>query len=426
MSSLCPALGSDASGRDEWNQVFQPEQPVAGVRDGREIDRVLGIRQVGEVGRRVAVGGLEARAGPGRAASGIGLEPSRPAAGRRAIAEGRLEYTAWVRMNLLPAFPALAILTALGGPAGAQAPKHVRLDYQRQEGAAICPDASAIQAGVAARLGYEPFRDDAEDQLRATIRQNGSLLEARIEMTDARGNVTAERRLVSRRRDCGELASSVALAISIAIDPMGQVHAPSASDPASPPPPLTSPAQAPPQTSTRVSAQASPSPEPSLPVSERLALALVGGLGSAPSPSLGIQISGALRRGPFSLALDLRADLPASSSLQVGEASSSLYLASLAPCLHYRAAAACALASAGAQRVAGHNLIDSRSATDPYLAFGARLAADFPVSARLLVALHGDASIPVTRVSLLVDDAAVWKTPVLVFALGLGVAVIFP
>jgi hypothetical protein len=323
--------------------------------------------------------------------------------------------------------PALA--AALVGSAFAHAPKYVRFNYERQEGAAACPDASALQTGVAARLGYDPFRELAEDRLHATIRSAGSMLEARIEMMDAQGNLMAERKLVSRQRDCSELASSIELAISIAIDPMGKAQASPPSDTGSPPsiPTVPEPAHKPdPPAPVAASTPTGPSESTSPPMTGRLALALVGGFRSAPSPSVGMAIGAALRRGSVSLGLDARADLPAASSLRVGEVSSSLYLASLMPCAHYRVAAGCVLAAAGAQHVAGHNLVDARSATAPYLAFGARLGADLPLSPHMALTFYGDLIAPVTHMSLLVGSSTVWKTPALAFALGLGVAAIIP
>ena len=134
---------------------------------------------------------------------------------------GRLGYTPAVQPRALFQCHAVAILLGAGVPAYAEVPRQVQLDYERQDGAAACPDATTIRAGVAARLGYEPFAEQAEDHLRATIRQSGHTLEALIEMRDSQGHLKAERRLFSRQRDCSELASSVELAISIAIDPMG-------------------------------------------------------------------------------------------------------------------------------------------------------------------------------------------------------------
>ena len=124
-----------------------------------------------------------------------------------------------MRVYLLSVCQVAALALCLTGSAVAQVPRQVRFEYARQDGAGACPDLATIQAGVAARLGYEPFSDRGSDLVRATIHQAGRGLEAHIEMIDPGGGLKAERRLVSHQRDCAELASSVELSISIAIDP---------------------------------------------------------------------------------------------------------------------------------------------------------------------------------------------------------------
>ena len=326
-----------------------------------------------------------------------------------------------------------AMFLCFAGSASAQPLRQVRFEYARQDGAEVCADLATLQAGVAARLGYEPFSDQAEDLVQVTIQQSGHGLEARIEMTDAKGSPKAERRLVSRQRDCAELASSVELAVSIAIDPFRL--------PASPPsqasgervlgqaePQGASPDQVAAQSrsanrSTIVSAADS---KPGRPLSERVEVGVVGGLGAAPSRTLGVAVGASLLGGDLSLGLEARADLPASTSLRVGEASTALLVASLVPCVHFRMVATCALITAGALRAAGHGLVDARQVTLPYAALGARLAVEIPFTARLSLALHGDLTTPLVKTELQVDDGAVWTAPILSVALGLGMAATFP
>ncbi len=291
----------------------------------------------------------------------------------------------------------------LAGPAFAQAPRKVRFEYARQDGATACPDLATVQAGVAARLGYEPFDDLADDLVRATIHSSGHGLEARIEMADAKGGPKAERRLVSFQRDCAELASAVELAVSIAIDPFRRA-----------------------QPAVRLTDQPASPSKPGRPLSGRAEAGIVGGLGTAPSRTIGVAAGAAIRGGDLSLGIEGRADLPASTSLRVGEASASLLVASLVPCAHFRMVATCALATAGALRAAGHGLVDARKVTLPYVALGARLAVAIPLTTRLSVALHGDLTTPLTETQLQVDGATVWTSPILSLALGIGVAATFP
>jgi len=333
-----------------------------------------------------------------------------------------------VLSQALPAGLALAILLFTGAVSVADAPRVVRLAFERQEGATGCPEETAIRAGVAARLGYEPFREKAADLVRVSIRPAGRGLEARIELVDGRGQVQATRRLTSRDRGCGELASSVELAVAIAVDPMGSPMGPpmgphpsgeaavSRPRPGAASPPAAAVASAPP------SRPADEGP----PLSWRAQVGLIGGWGSAPSLGVGLTFGGALEGQGWSVGLEGRADLPASKSLRAGEASAGLLVASLVPCLRFGVASACVLATGGARQVAGDGLESARHATAAYLAFGGRLAAALPISRKLALALHGDVTAPVTRIRLEVDDDVVWTSPTLVVALGLGLAVVLP
>ena len=325
----------------------------------------------------------------------------------------------------------MASLLTLGLVASASAyadpPRLVRLEYERQAGATACPDDAAIRAGVAARLGYEPFSDRADERLRATIRPAGNALEARIELRDAQDRVKAERRLVSRNHDCAELASSIELAIAIAIDPVGSAP-PRAGADGSAPTTTGNAEQGESRHDMGVPAEppAASAGEVTAPLALLLEAALLGGMGSAPSASLGLRAGAALRREALSLGVEARADLPASSSLRAGEASASLLVASVVPCVHVRGAAACALVTGGVLRVAGTGLVDQRHATLPYLGFGARLAYALPITERAAVLFQGDVTAPVTRTKLTVSDSVVWTSDAAAFTLGVGVACRFP
>ena len=329
----------------------------------------------------------------------------------------------------------LATFTScLIGSALAQTSRQVRFEYVRRDGAMACPDPVTIQAGVAARLGYEPFHERGGELVRATIHQAGRGLEARIEMLDESGRLKAERKLSSSERDCSELASSVELAISIAIDPFrlnaalavpGTLNPSAESASTSDKGPGEGIAQASSQTSARKESVASPATHP---LSAQVEAGLLGALGAAPAGALGFAASAGIRGGDLSLAAEGRVDLPASTSLRVSgtSASTSLWVASLLPCAHFRMLATCAEVSAGALRAAGHGLVDSRTVTLPYVAVGARLAAAIPLTPRLSLALYGDLTTPLIEARVEVDHAVVWTSPILAFVLGVGLAAHFP
>jgi hypothetical protein len=331
-----------------------------------------------------------------------------------------------VLRSALPFGLALAIAWPARSPA--EVPRSVQLEYERGAEVAFCPDATAIRTGVAARLGYDPFQAQAEDRVHAAIRQVGRLLEARIELVDGHGQLKAQRRLVSHQHDCTELASSVELAIAIAIDPVVSAQKHSEQRPASPvkasgdtdgATARTGLARV--ETSSPVTAAADNHPRV-----KRLDIGLLVGLGAAPSANLGLRAGAALQGHVASLGLEARADLPAAKALRVGEVSSHLLVASLVPCAHVGMAAGCFLITAGVQRVAGDGLVHARQATVPYFGLGVRLGLALPIGARTDLAFHGDATAPLTNIKLKVDDTVVWTSPTIAVALGVGLAHRFP
>ena len=132
------------------------------------------------------------------------------------------------------------------------------------------------------------------------------------------------------------------------------------------------------------------------------------------------------RRADLSIDVEGRADLPASVPLEVGKVSTSLLVASLVPCIHWRFVAGCGLVTGGALRAAGHGLVDSRQVVDPYVALGARVALEVPVGGKLNLTAHADASAPLITTELRVGGEELWTTPPVSFLVGLGLGVAFP
>jgi len=332
---------------------------------------------------------------------------------------------------------AVTAFVGFAPPLAAQQQASVRLDYERKEGASTCPEAAAVASSVAERLGYEPFDAAARDTVKVRVVKADRGLQARLELVGVDGKPKAERVLSSRRSDCGDLAATMALAIAIAIDPFRANAPPPVNDTRPPPEPIIVPEKAPrekepaPVPSVVVAAPPPPSPPPAIepartPVTARAAIGMVGGIGAAPVRNLGLTVAVGVRREALTIDLEGRADLPASIPLEVGDVSTSLLVASLVPCVHWRMIAGCAVVTAGALRAAGHGLVDSRQVTDPYLALGARLAAEVRMTGKLYLVAHADASAPMITTELRVGGEELWTTPPLSFLAGLGLGVSFP
>ena len=72
--------------------------------------------------------------------------------------------------------------TLLAAPgASAQTSPTAVLRYERGADAAQCPDVQGLRDTVAARLGYDPFRDAAPTTVRASITRHRRRLRGRVE-----------------------------------------------------------------------------------------------------------------------------------------------------------------------------------------------------------------------------------------------------
>jgi len=302
-----------------------------------------------------------------------------------------------------------------------------RFEYERPDGLDGCPDSDVIESGVSARLGYEPFDQQAKATVRALVRPSGSELEGRIQMRDESGRLTAERRLTSRDRNCAELSAAMALTISIAIDPFRGASLPPPPPPSQPPDvPVSAPSPVVTVVAPPPNAAPSTLPPTALPLRTEFDLGLTEGVGSAPARSTGVSVAGSLRRANLSLGLEGRVDLPSTVPALTGEIRASLLVASLVPCLHLRGIGFCALGTAGAFRAAGQGLVDERQVTIPYFSIGARLRYAFPLGGRWTLLAHADLSAPFGETVLRVGGEPIWRSPSLAGALGLRLGVTFP
>jgi hypothetical protein len=329
---------------------------------------------------------------------------------------------------------ALQIALASVTPARAAPPaRTARLTYTRGAGASDCPDIDVIRAGVAARLGYEPFDDSAASLVSATVSRTGHVLEARIEIAGADGKPTAERKLASRQHDCVELASAMELAISIAIDPLAGGR-PRSEAPA-PPPPAPPPAPAPPPPQVIVIREpappAPPPPAPRVPTVFQVRLGGLGAVGSAPAAAAGGTLQASVRRGSFSLGLEGRGDLASTTTFifngaPVGDMQTSLLMGALVPCAFRGLFEGCALLSAGEVRASARGLAMPQQATAPFLAVGARVGLEIPLGSILSAGAHADVLAPITETVLRVSGQPVWTSPAISGAFGATIGARFP
>src|SRR5688572_9243085 len=186
-----------------------------------------------------------------------------------------------------------------------------RLTYARGTGAEGCPEEPTVRQAVAARLGYDPFFAAADKTIVARILRHREELRATVELVDDGGMVRGVREFKTRAGQCDELVATMALAISIAIDPTNPgILAGTQKAHLEPPPPKPASLDRPkaPTPQDPPSAPAQPAevdvpekPDPAGTSELRAGLALVAAVGTAPSATPGLGISAGVRRAFLSL-----------------------------------------------------------------------------------------------------------------------------
>ncbi len=320
--------------------------------------------------------------------------------------------------------PAVLVwVLALAGVASASQPvTRTRLDYARTPAAASCPDEGAMRRSVAERLGYDPFHDEGGRTLRARV-DRPSEWAVEIRLLDPEGVLIGERQLSSPGNDCAELASSTALAIAIALDPLVLARptpppAPVAQQPEPLPPPL--------RVVTAVEHRAAPvepdAPAPARPGDPRLQLGFMalGALGTAPSATLGGTLVAGARFGGLYLGAEVRADIPGSKAVGRGSVQAGQVVGGAVVCGQTGWVGACGIVSGGVLRSQSWDVLAATTAETPWVTVGPRAFLDLPFGPTVRLRLQADLVVPVTRTTLVVGHVEVWQSPIVAFSGGAG------
>ncbi len=313
----------------------------------------------------------------------------------------------------------------------------VRLSYQRGPGAEACPDEAAVREAVLARLGYDPFDDTAPRRLRASVGRSGHRdgpLVARIELRDAAGALQGERDLRGAGSDCTELATAMAIAISLGIDPLSAAEPHASPTPVTPTIPVTRITVTEEPTvrheeASGVRVAPTPPPEPRRappdapagpPLHARFAVGGVVSWGISPAvPAVGGTVDAGIRRGAWSLDVEGAGDWAATATDGASGVKSSLVLASLAPCVHVWIGVGCALGGMGSLYATGV-VRAPESAHALFADAGVRLGVEVPFARRFFARAHADGLATLTHVTYHLDGQTAWSTPPLSLSLGLA------
>ncbi len=290
-----------------------------------------------------------------------------------------------------------------------EAPRAVRLDYIRGPGAEPCPPAEVFRDALGARMRFDPFDPNATARLVVTVVREGRRFRGAAEIRHE-GSVRGWFDALGPSADCNALMDALAVSVAVELDK-------SSSTPPSP-------------------GEGSPPKEPTKgqPTSPprsflvRLGAAASLSVGSAPGVAFGVTADAGLRWSWASVALEGRADFPASAEVKGLRLTSSRYAGALVPCGHWGgrwgSLFGCALVELGALRLT-NDAPHPTPASGFYAAAGARGGVEVVLVNHLAARLTADALGTFQRSTLIVDGRPVWTTPAASGAFGLGLVTFF-
>lgn len=314
----------------------------------------------------------------------------------------------------------------------------VALDYQPVPN---CPGAEQLEAAVVARLGYDPFVEDAPHHVSVLVSPKANSLEGRIEWHDADGQWAGDQSFSMASGDCVRLTRTMALALAVQIQLLRDLRATAASDSEQTSDAKSSPksaAEAPrakPSNESTSPSSSSESPDASAVRSTAkpgaspvfaLGLGAAVGFGMAPDPLVLGRIFGQLSWQRATIQLAVNASLPSTFRRADGAGvSEQLLLLSIAGCEAFGRWNACLVVDAGSVSLAGKD-IDNPTATHlPFVDVGLRAGFNQPLGQRAFINAHADGLVVLTRWTANLDDVPVWTTPRFSAAVGMDIGVLF-
>lgn len=307
------------------------------------------------------------------------------------------------------------VLASLFLAGTAHAMPTAKLVYVRAPGAETCPDEDALRTEVEKRLGYKPFRVVADNTLFAEVRRGAPGFVADVKLIGADGVTRGVRHLESQSADCGDIARTMALSMSIALDPLSLTR------PAGTPPPddTEEPPEPPPVVKPEEPAPPPPPPPPAPPPpppAERAwnpSLGIGGGasVGMSPDVAPTLSLLAALRYRFVSAETGFLAQLPVpSGTSQGGKVETRLLVVPVSMCGHAWRASLCALSLLGDAHGESSGITSPRSQSLFFAAVGPRLGLTVLEASGVFVRLNADVLFPVTPFSLSINGQSVWAS----------------
>lgn len=313
----------------------------------------------------------------------------------------------------------------------AAASPSARLIYVRNGGTESCPDENAVRSAVAARLGYDPFFPHAAETMFIELSKEKSGYRARVKLVDDKSNVRGTREIAERGSSCSGMIDTLAISISIAIDPDSLTRAPSSAPAPAIEPTPNEPAAPAPSEEPAPAMPAAPREEQTAPRTATPSSLHVEALfapavwiSSGPPLAVGAELGARLRWPAVSVGLELRGDAPASRVVRNVDVTLGFFGGSFVACGHSTIFFACARATLGAL-TATSNASASRDDSTLRLLTGASVGTEIPVGASFQLLARAIGNVALGDQTIVLNRANVYDLPRLSAALEVGGVVRF-
>jgi len=322
-----------------------------------------------------------------------------------------------VGVGALAALLGCAARAAADAPAPAVRPS-ASLEFRSTSTEPSCPTERDFRDHVVGRLGFDPFVTGAPRTLAVTLRDDKKKVRAEVVLRGGDGG--GRRELEANRSECGELGDSVAIAVSMILDPLGTAaSAPPAPPPPPPavasPPPAPHPAPPPPPPPT---AAERPS-EPPRRVVPSFEIAPQASIGRGPSVTIGGRLGAFAASGPWAIGLEGMIESTAGFVTTPPENARALFAAGSAlACRKWPRLIACALGAVGV----AHGEVETLAPVRRSLASWAGLRAGVPLCAAAHVCFTPtvDVVANLVRTRFRANENDVWTAPAAAATLGLA------
>ncbi len=317
---------------------------------------------------------------------------------------------AWALACLLVAWPRRAT---------ADEHAYAVLRYELDDPGRQCGDEAAFRARVTSRLGYDPFRDEADLELRVRVVVRPRAVRATIDSA-RRGRPSGTRSIDDVQ--CDALVETVASAVALVLDPVGAApHSEVAALPL-PPLPLPPPPSAP-KPLVSSGRDAPPTPAPATQLAPLAYLDGTASFGRAPVVLLGVRFGAGVSSRSFSAAAEAHAETSshAAGVTATDRLSVSAFSGSLVPCGTIRPLQLCGVLTLGTRQTTAPDVEVPTTRGALFSALGIRAGIELPLTAAVALRLNGDVRAALLRTTYTVDRSPVFTPAPVDVGVGIGV-----